>query len=201
MIKVFPVAAEGRPRYTDDFGDPRSGGRRHAGNDLFATLGTAILASDDGVVGFYTDGIGGPSFQIRFDEGTRAYGTHLLGYAFDIALGADTRNATRRVRAGDVIGYVGKGGNAAGTPPHLHFQYWLANGQLVDPYPYLRAAEVRNAPSAPPSPQPQPLPAPKPLVMPATSSTVPVVTALLIVGAASAAAYAIRRARFRRLAY
>lgn len=149
-IDVFPLA--GGARYRDDFGEPRGTPekpRTHEGNDLFVVNGTAVLAPADGVVGYYTDGIGGPSFVMRFDDGSRAYGTHLSAYAFGVAIGQDTRNDRQRVRKGDLIGYSGHGGNAAGTPPHLHFQYWLPSGQLVDPYAYLRAAQVMNAPTPP----------------------------------------------------
>lgn len=146
MIRVFPVASSGKPHYFDDWHQPRNG-HLHQGNDLFATEGTPVLMPDDGVVSYYADPLGGPSFTAKFNDGSRAYGTHLSAYE-GVPLGADTRGAPRAAQAGEVIGYVGRGGNAAGTPAHLHFQYWLPDGSIVDPYPYLRAAELRDAPSA-----------------------------------------------------
>jgi len=143
MIRVFPVAAEGKPHYWDDFGQPRANGRTHQGNDLFAPVGTPVLASDSGNLGYYTDGIGGPSFMLTHDDGTRSYGTHLSAYEL-APLGTDSRAHRVHVQAGDVVGYVGQGGNAAGTMPHLHFQYWGAGGELLDPYPYLQKAEMRS---------------------------------------------------------
>jgi murein DD-endopeptidase MepM/ murein hydrolase activator NlpD len=146
-LKIFPVAASGNPKYSDDFGAPRSNGRTHQGNDIFAPVGTPVLMPDNGTVVYYTDGIGGPSFIARFDDKSRAYGTHLSEYAFDLPIDADTRPSPRRALAGEIIGKVGKGGNASGTPPHLHFQYWLPDGSLVDPFPYLNAAQRVSAPS------------------------------------------------------
>ena len=44
----FPVA--GKASFTDDFGARRSGGRRHAGNDIFAEKLTPVVAIEDGIV-------------------------------------------------------------------------------------------------------------------------------------------------------
>ncbi len=44
------------------------------------------------------------------------------------------------VQAGDVIGYVGTTGNARGTPPHLHYGIYAAEG-AINPWPRLKAAE------------------------------------------------------------
>ena len=44
----FPV--EGAVSFSDDFGDPRSGGRSHAGNDLMGTRMQKLLAAVDGTV-------------------------------------------------------------------------------------------------------------------------------------------------------
>lgn len=135
-LRVFPVASVPGLHFSDDWGDPRSGGRTHQGNDIFAPSGTPVVAVDDGAVRFVVDPIGGRSFYLRTADGVTYYGTHLSGYE-----GVD-----RAVKAGDVIGYVGTDGNAAGKPAHLHFEVHPGGGP-VDPYPLLMKADRRTAPA------------------------------------------------------
>jgi len=40
------------------------------------------------------------------------------------------------VKEGQVIGYVGKTGNAKTTPAHLHYGVYLPNG-AINPYPLI----------------------------------------------------------------
>lgn len=49
--------------------------------------------------------------------------------------------------AGDVNGFVGNTGNAARTPPHLHYGICRGAVGTVNPYPWLTAsADDRPAP-------------------------------------------------------
>ncbi len=57
---------------------------------------------------------GGISFAIVGDDGVRYYGSHLARLEPSIVPGA-------RVATGAPLGEVGRTGNAAGTPCHLHF--------------------------------------------------------------------------------
>ncbi len=107
---VCPVA--GPTRFTNTWLAPRSGGRQHKGVDLFADAGTPIVAPVAGEVEFTEDTLGGLAFHLWGDDGNSFYGAHLFGYA----------GISRRVTAGEAIGYVGHTGNADETAPHLHFE-------------------------------------------------------------------------------
>ena len=106
---ICPVA--GPTTFTDTWGAPRSGGRTHKGVDMFAAHGTPVVAPVAGLVEHFNDGLGGLSFRLWGDDGNYYYGTHLSGYGH-----------AGRVLAGTIVGYVGTTGNAARTPPHLHFE-------------------------------------------------------------------------------
>jgi len=139
---VCPVA--GTVRFTDTYGAPRSGGRRHQGVDLFAKKGTALLAVTDAVVVRVHPrpyGRGGISITIRARDGTTFYYAH----ARDLVV---TRKGTR-VRRGQVLGHLGNTGNAARTAPHLHFEVRPGprGTRTVNPTPYAaaRCAASRQA--------------------------------------------------------
>jgi murein DD-endopeptidase MepM/ murein hydrolase activator NlpD len=112
--------------FTHYFGDPRSGGRRHQGNDILAPYGTPVVASVAGSVQHHNSSLGGLSYYLRGSDGNTYYGAHLSRYA-----------AAGSVGKGTVIGYVGTSGNASGGPPHLHFEIHPGGGAAVNPYPTL----------------------------------------------------------------
>lgn len=128
-VTVCPVRGAVRGfSFLSSFGAPRSG-HSHAGNDIFAAYGTQIRAVADGRVDLGSSRIGG-HFVRLYGGSTKYYYAHLSGFA--VSDGA-------WVRAGQVIGYVGKSGNAATTAPHLHFEIRPGSGAAIDPYPALSA--------------------------------------------------------------
>lgn len=112
--------------FMNDWGFPRGGGTRyHEGNDLFVTRGTPVRAPVSGTVEFKAGTIGGLQFRLAGSDGVVYIGTHMDKFGKD-----------GKVRAGDIIGYVGNTGNAVGTRPHLHFGMYY-KGTPVNPFPTL----------------------------------------------------------------
>lgn len=115
--------------YVNDWGFPRSGGRVHQGNDLFAARGTEILAPVGGRIELLTGVVGGLQFRLHGDDGVLYIGSHLDAYG-----------RSGKVAAGEVIGRVGDSGNARGGPTHLHFEMHPSEGDAANPYPSLQEA-------------------------------------------------------------
>ncbi len=120
----------GQPRsFSDTWGAPRSGGRRHQGTDMMAPYGTPIYAVTDGVVDIRGYGSSAGNWLIfNGADGNQYWYMHLQ--SFVVRDGA-------RVPAGTKIGTNGDTGNARGTP-HLHFERHPGGGGPVNPYPFLR---------------------------------------------------------------
>jgi murein DD-endopeptidase MepM/ murein hydrolase activator NlpD len=116
-----------RGSFTDDYGDPRSGGRSHAGTDIFAGTGTPVVAVKSGSVSFQREGAGGNAAYLSGSDGNTYYYAHLSSFA----------GGPRSVTQGEVIGYVGQTGSA--TAPHLHFEIRTGGG-AVNPYPTLASS-------------------------------------------------------------
>ena len=116
-------------RFINDWGYPRSGGRFHDGNNLFADRGTPAYTPISGVVTQIIGSIGSLQFTLVGDEGRTYYGTHL-----------DSFGEVGRVSAGSLLGTVGDSGDARGSKPHLHFEIYPGGAEPVNPYPTLVAA-------------------------------------------------------------
>ncbi len=152
---VFPLV--GKAQLTKSFGDPRSAGRHHEGVDILAPKLTPVVAVADGTVRWMHDTRGGNccDLSIVHTDGWRSRYIHLNndtpgtddGQGYGIARGI---RVGARVRAGQVIGYVGDSGNAEQTVSHLHFELRRPDGTAVDPYPSLVVAEASPATSPAP---------------------------------------------------
>jgi peptidoglycan LD-endopeptidase LytH len=130
------VPVEGVPasRIADTYGAPRGRDRRHQGVDIFAPRGTPVRSATPGLVLSVRDGgLGGRQVWVLGPGRERHYYAHLDDWAPALRAG-------ERVRAGALLGTVGDTGNARGTPPHLHYGVYAAQGP-IDPLPRLRAAE------------------------------------------------------------
>lgn len=98
--------------------------RIHKGVDWAAPVGTPIAAAFDGEITFQGDGGGyGNVVKIAHAGGRETRYAHMSKFA--IASGVGTK-----VKAGDIIGYIGTTGLSTG--PHLHFELYQ-NGQAIDP--------------------------------------------------------------------
>ena len=116
-----------------NFGDPRSGGRTHEGEDIMAVKGTPVVSPTDAVV-TGTGKSGSPGIYVNTanpgGESFRYY--HLDKIAPGIKAGVV-------LKPGDLIGFVGNTGNAAGGPTHLHFEVRKGR-KALDPYSRLNGA-------------------------------------------------------------
>ena len=120
----------GATAFTNDWANPRSGGRTHKGTDIFSPRGTPNVAVVSGTVFFQNEGTGGISAYVT-GGGNTYYYTHL----------SSTVGGGRNVSRGEVIGYTGNSGNAAGGATHTHFEIRQGgpNGNRVNPYATLRS--------------------------------------------------------------
>ncbi|MDQ6728550.1 MAG: M23 family metallopeptidase [Actinomycetota bacterium] len=124
----FPV--QGVANWTDDWLDYRAGPpvHQHMGNDLFTAFNTPVRAPADGTVRFAREGLGGLAAYVTTSDGTYYYMAHLSGFAPDLASGAS-------VTQGRTVGFAGDTGDAAGGPPHVHFEIHPGGGAAVNPKP------------------------------------------------------------------
>lgn len=124
---IQPVKNENLKRMASGFGyraDPFTKVRKmHEGMDFTAKTGTPIFATGDGIVA-------------RADNSASGFGNHIVirhGYGYETLYGHLSRYNCRpgkRVKRGDVIGYIGSTGRSEG--PHLHYEVHK-DGKVVNP--------------------------------------------------------------------
>ena len=159
---VFPI--DGGASYIDTYGANRNDiyDGWHHGDDLFAPLGTPVVAVARGTLSLVGwNELGGWRLWLTDRKGNSFYYAHLAGYARWIL-------THPHVRAGQVIGFLGRTGDAFTTAPHLHFEIHphqpafvkLHYDGAVDPTTYLHKWKIEHVP-AKEIPQPARLRAPK----------------------------------------
>ncbi len=98
--------------------------KMHRGIDFAAPTGTPILAGGDGVIEYSgLNGGYGKYIRIRHANGYSTAYAHMSRHAKGMRKG-------RRIRQGQVIGYVGSTGRSTG--PHLHYEI-LVKGRHTNP--------------------------------------------------------------------
>jgi len=127
-LKVFSPIAKGYGySHYDDFGNSRSYGyrRKHLGNDLIGSVGTPIIAVEDG----YIEALGWNQYG-GWRIGIRTHDTKRYYYYAHLRKDHPFRTGLKEgdfVQAGDVIGYLGMTGYSRKEnvnnikTPHLHF--------------------------------------------------------------------------------
>jgi len=129
-IGIFPVDVLRKPMI-NDWGQPRSGGRRHKGTDVLAHWGIPLRAIEDSVVDRVgISSLGGRAVHLTGKSGAHYYYAHLDEYAVEEG---------DELLAGELVGTNGDSGNARGAP-HLHIQIDPSGGNnWSNPY-FLLAA-------------------------------------------------------------
>lgn len=94
----------------------------HKGVDFGVPTGTAIMAAGDGVIEMRApNGSYGNYVRIRHTADFATAYAHMSRFADDVSVG-------KRVRQGQIIGYVGATGRVTG--PHLHFEVMRGKAQI-----------------------------------------------------------------------
>jgi len=97
--------------------------KMHKGTDFAAPMGTPIMASGDGIVTRARwCGGGGNCVKIKHNSNYQTVYAHMKNFALGIREG-------RRVKQGQIIGYVGSTGKSTG--PHLHYEV-IKNGKKIN---------------------------------------------------------------------
>jgi murein DD-endopeptidase MepM/ murein hydrolase activator NlpD len=145
-MERFPLPATASYSYESGFTD------RHHGVDIMAPLGTPVLAVERGKAWSSIEPKGGKVVYLEGESGARYFYGHLSEWTLPLI--SATTSKPLGVAAGDELGRVGNTGNAAGGPPHIHFQIRrvsffgaeaLPGAGLADPFPELMAADPKRA--------------------------------------------------------
>ena len=134
-ISVFPV--QGLCSYENTWHAPRGTDRKHLGVDIIAKEGNLLYAVADGTITkLYTvgtDKLAGNGVRLTMADGTYFFYGHMQKIADGMTIGT-------QVKAGQVVGYLGKTG--ATNTPHLHLEVHPLGGAAIDPTPVVAAVDA-----------------------------------------------------------
>jgi peptidoglycan hydrolase-like protein with peptidoglycan-binding domain len=134
-ISVFPV--QGLCSYENTWHAPRGTDRKHLGVDIIAKEGNLLYAVADGTITkLYTvgtDKLAGNGVRLTMADGTYFFYGHMQKIADGMTIGT-------KVKAGQVVGYLGKTGGT--TTPHLHLEVHPLGGEAIDPTPVVSAVDA-----------------------------------------------------------
>jgi murein DD-endopeptidase MepM/ murein hydrolase activator NlpD len=136
---LIPVEGVSPNQLRDSFYDARSEGRVHQALDIMARQDTPVLAAGDGAVMKLRQSDRGGTMLYQSDPS----GSYVFYYGH-LSRFADGMVEGRKLKRGEVIGYVGDTGNAGPGNFHLHFGIskvttpgrWYG-GEPINPYPLL----------------------------------------------------------------
>lgn len=129
----YPIKGPHRLRgAVGSFGAARNGGRIHRGLDVLARCGTPLVAARAGTVvrRRSNPALDGNFVVVSMDKERMTFRYSHLTRPAKPAVGD-------HVATGEVLGYVGRTGNAASTPCHLHIELRKRGKGFVDPQPIL----------------------------------------------------------------
>lgn len=113
-----------------NFGDPRSGGRTHEGEDIMAPRGAPIVSPTKAVVIRVGEGESAGNYVYTANPGGETFVYMHLDEMSKLDEGDE-------LEKGDLIGYVGNTGNASGGATHLHFEIH-DDDTPIDPFPRIK---------------------------------------------------------------
>lgn len=139
---TFPLNQRPTASYHESprsFGSGRSGGRKHAGCDLYAPVGTPVRAMLGGKVRTALYAFYGGTYAIEID-----HGTFVARYGEVQKEVADKLKVGDAVSAGQVIGQVGQLNNYPKSMLHLELYTGSESGGLTDrsSLPYKRRSDL-----------------------------------------------------------
>lgn len=141
MIK-FPVS--GSVTFTNDFGDPRPGGKTHKGIDIIGKKMMPLVAAVDGKVVYLVDPQATWGYEVVLEDAD-GYTYHYIHINNDTPGTDDGLGGTANAYApgiargvsvtkGQLIAWMGDSGDAENTVPHLHFEIHRPDDTPINPY-------------------------------------------------------------------